>query len=64
MLKNNEKLFVVVENRSERYFLPTLLNFYKTLHFTHIKATNSQKAKRDIPVYDLDENKCLFVSNV
>jgi len=65
MLENNEKHFFFIESTSERYFLPAVLNFYKTLctFYTH-KQANSQKAKRGLPVYDLDENKCLFIRSM
>lgn len=60
----NEKFFLG-ESTSERYFLPVVLNFYKTLHFTHThKQTNSQKANRGIEIYNLDENKHLFIRSV
>lgn len=57
--------FFPSENTSERYFLPSVLNFYKTLCTLHThKQANSQKAKRGIPVYDLDEKKKVFVFQI
>lgn len=56
--------FFFSESTSERYFLPAVLNFFKTLcTYTH-KQANSQKGKRGIPEYDLDENKCLFIRSM